>query len=700
MKKFICLLLVITLAVGGFIISAFAEDGSADISTDTPPAVSEAPSEGGSSDSSDAPSSSDAPPVQSQEPSGGDEPSSTEPSTDSSDSSDSREEAKVEVNTIGSGAADYNDSATYHVGDTLKLNLSPADDYGVKAITVNGEEFTAFTVTGGMVEIPLEGDTKVEVEFAETVKVLIGWGDGGTVTVDKYDSIRNNKNFPVIKGSKLTVSIRVNPNQAIDSVVDDDEDVTSKVRNGRYVIESVDENHVIDISFRETGDTDVEMYTVTVNVEGKGTVDPDGSVQVEHGEDLILGITPAKGYVVQSVSERGNTYKVNGNTYTVKNVYEDFTVTVIFVDPDADNSSQPDNSTQPEVGDKDYITRAEIEKLAAEDDIRIDISSKTKVGKDALERINSLIKEGKTVAIGVAGGYWWMLPKDAVFATSALSDDGINFGLSVNAGSLSGEMKQLIESKAEANKYNHVYNVTLERHSSTALPEGTKLKVYTGDSFTPGMALDWLKYDPTAKKFSQMCDTEGALVKVDNSRYATVEMPFPERYGMLVNYIEKQSTLTVSWNNSQCALSVLGDISLSADGLSTNVISWKSGNDVYITVNLKDGFVIKEISSPDFADMLLLSNGRDVTASGAKDMDESVTIKIVGVSKNGSIVVTTDEAEKVASKKNGMVPWDIIILIVVVVIAMVAGGVVFVIKWRQSDDDDDDDDYEYEEDEE
>lgn len=688
MKKFLCLLLALLLCLGATAIGAFAEEGEDDpaSSVDTTSESDEPSSEEPSDDepSSDEPSSED---PSSEEPSG-DEPSSDVPLV----------EAAVTVTLVGNGDVSY-EQKTYYVGDTLLLNLSPAQNMGVKSITVNGEELDGFSTGGGAVSVVLNGDTEVVVEFADAVRVIVAWGEGAYEVTANGNEIPNNRGFMVIKGSDLILRIRTNANQTIDKVTNDGEDVTSKVKGGVYTVKEIESGCVIDISFRDSGQTEVKVYTITVNIEGKGKVDPDGSVQVEHGGSLSLTITPDKGYVVQSVSDRGRTYRVSGNSYTVKNVYEDGTVTVIFAPEGGESSSGTDVSSKADDPARDYITRSDIEALAQGDDVRIDLSSKTKVGKDALSYINELIKAGKSVAVGVSGKYWWVLPSDASFATASLADDGINFGVLIDSGNASAEMKALIAEKADASSYGNVENVTIERLSATALPEGTLLKVYMGDGFTPGQKLDWLKYSATTKKFSQMCAVD-ALVKVDNSRYATVEMPSPEKYGMLVNYVAADSTVTLTWNQTECSVSVIGDISIAEDGLSTNAIAWKSGSDVYITVNVKDGFAIKEISTSDFANMLLLSNGNDVTATGAKDVTESVTIKISGISKDGRISITTEKAQKAAVKASATVPWDVLILIGVIIIAVVVGGYIFIVKWRQSGDDDDDDDYYDDEDEE
>lgn len=420
MKKFLSLLLIFTLCLGGFTLRSFAEESSdaasaeessaVQTSSADEPAVSESsaadstdntqaddPTESDTSfdfpsqpdstsdvpESADESSEPDMPSGEISDDTSAEEPSETEPSYDetsddttadesskaeetseagssadetSDETSDettddeSKEYCSVSVKTTGGGEAAYDSDKKYALGDTLALTLTPADGMGVKSVAVNGEAIDVPFVKGSEsipLEVAIEGDTEIEVEFAEAVRVIIAWGLGGTVTANGKE-IPNNAGFMVIKGSDLTVRIMTNANQAIDKVTNYSADVTQSVRGGIYAINDIQNGYYINVTFRETGSTEVKKYTITVSAEGGGTVTPSGSVSVEQGSQLVLELTPDEGCKAESVTYRGKTEKLTGNTYTVKEVYEDATVTVRFVSSETPDESSSVTSSAPE----------------------------------------------------------------------------------------------------------------------------------------------------------------------------------------------------------------------------------------------------------------------------------------------------------------------------------------------------------------
>ncbi len=745
MKKFLSLLLIFTLCLGGFTLRSFAEESgdvntAADESTGSGPSFNLPPQPGSTSEGtepSEEPSEpDDTPSAESSEDVPGDvsaeEPSEAEPSLDetsdessiaaetsdettedessnaeetSGETSDettedtSGEHCAVSVKKTGSGQVTYDSDVKYAVGDTLTLTLDPTDGMGVKSVAVNGEAVDVPFVKAGEsipLDITVEGDTEIEVEFAEAIRVIVAWGLGGTVTANGKE-IPNNAGFMVIRGSDLSLRIMTNANQAIDTVTNYSADITQSIRGGIYEIKDIQDGYYISVNFRETGSTEVNKYTITVNAEGGGTVSPSGRVSVEQGSQLVLELTPDEGFRADSVTYRGKTEKLTGNTYTVKEVYEDATVTVRFVSsetPDESSSvtsSAPESSEEPERPTGGGLTREDLEKLVSGDELRVDLSSQSIMTKDALEYINTVVKEGKSVFIGVSGKYWWTLPAGAAFSTAAVTDDGVNLGVMLNDGEDSDEMNRLVKLSLSAGTYDFSGSVTVERLSSAAFPAGTKIKVYMGDSFEPGDTVEWLRYDTVAKSFAPMNGADGLLAVVDRDRSVSLEMP--EMKGMLVKYTGDSRRIDLSWDGAQCGLSVPGDASVGDDGISSMSIVWKDGFDLKLDVDVKDGFEVKSISS-DKLQLKLSAGGKDVTENGANGAIGKVTVTAAAPFQNGAVSITTGEETGGSTKASAAVPWDIIVLVAVIVVAVVAGGIVFVVKWRQSGDDDDDDDYE------
>lgn len=700
MKKLLCLLLTLSIALGGFVFNAAAEESNdaPDISTD----VSSAPE-----DSSEPDISVDAPSTDSEV--SADPGVSTDPglSTDPEVSTEPSEECSVGVQYDASCGeiTGWSDSETYYVGGTLTLKISPFHKKGIASITVNGEELEDVPVSGGTVDIPLtETEVEIIVLFGDTVKVLIDCGEGGSFTVEGRRDVQSDSNFDVIVGTDVVIRIRANANQALKSISDNGEKVERL--SYTYTIKDISEQHHIVITFRETGNTDVEVFDVSVRVEGNGAVSPSGVVQVEKGDSLVLELTPDSGYAVKSVTDRGTTKTVLGNTYTVKDIYEDCTVTVSFgkVNEDEPDESKPEDSSsvQPPVpGNADYITREEVEASKVGNNVFISLSQKTKIGKSALAYINELAKDkNNSISIGVSGSYQWVLPKNASFDISVLADDGINFGINIDKGAVSVDIKKALAGKVDETAFDLQNNITVERLSAARLPEGTRLELSLG---TFGQAYGWFKYELSGN-VSPVYEQNGALAIVANDGCVTVDMPAPQLYGALVAYKGQYVSATVKWNSDMCDLSIPGAVTVGENGDCSAVIAWQKGVDFSLTVSLKDGYAIDAVTSAEYGDMTLFGYGMDVTASAAKGEKGSVEIKIPAISKGGVInIKAVENTDQSVAAPGGKTPWDVIILIAVIVIAMVAGGIVFVVKWRQSDDDDDDyedDDEDYEDEDE
>jgi len=699
MKKFICFLLALAVATGGLVFNAFAEESSTDteISQETSTPADDPVSQEPSVDSSVEDSSVEDSSV---------EDSSVEDSSVVDPPLDQVCSVTLQYDSTAGKVTGFVENGTYYVGQSLTVTISPFTKKGVKSVTVNGVALPNVPVAGGAVSIPLQSETvAVVIEFGDTVGVIIDCADGGSFTVEGYPNATAGSTFHVLVGSDVVIKISTNANQAIRTVADNKQDVTSNLNGRRYTIKAIDAVHHIVITFREVSGTDVETFNVNVMVEGNGSVSPLGVVAVEKGGYLDLTLTPDAGYVVKSVTDDGQVYVVSGNSYVVRNVYADRTVIVVFGNegggtdisqPPVEEPSKPD---VPQPDNKGYITRQDVLNSMEGDVVDIQIKDKTKVGKDALEYISQLTQNSAlTVRIGVNANYFWILPAGAVFDTSNLTDDGIDFGVYIDKGETATEIKRLLAEKGVSAKYNYSANLAIARASKTVLPAGTRLKVYVAGAFaeaTPGKCLSWLKYDFVTRAITPAY-ANGALVTVGTDGYVTVDMADQQFYGALTAYTGQHLTVDINWNSTQCDVSVPGTLKKGENGMVTGTVAWEAGADFELTVTLKEGFAIDSISSNDLT-LAINSYGVDVTKNGGRGEKGNVVIKVAGISKGGTININTVEAEKTATKSSGAkTPWDVIILIAVIVIAMVAGGIVFVVKWRQTDDDDDDDDDVYE----
>ena len=79
-----------------------------------------------------------------------------------------------------------------------------------------------------------------------------------------------------------------------------------------------------------TGSSQQDTYClVTATAGDGGTISPFGNVRVREGESLTFTITPDKGYVVSSVKVDGKSVGAV-KSYTIMNIREDHTITVVF----------------------------------------------------------------------------------------------------------------------------------------------------------------------------------------------------------------------------------------------------------------------------------------------------------------------------------------------------------------------------------
>ena len=79
-----------------------------------------------------------------------------------------------------------------------------------------------------------------------------------------------------------------------------------------------------------TGSSQQDTYClVTATAGAGGTISPFGNVRVREGESLTFTITPDKGYVVSSVKVDGKSVGAV-KSYTIMNIREDHTITVVF----------------------------------------------------------------------------------------------------------------------------------------------------------------------------------------------------------------------------------------------------------------------------------------------------------------------------------------------------------------------------------
>ena len=74
----------------------------------------------------------------------------------------------------------------------------------------------------------------------------------------------------------------------------------------------------------------VPVYTITSSADKNGRISPEGSIEIQEGENAEFTFLPNKNYRVAKVLVDGKSVSVKNNKYTIKNVKADHTITVSF----------------------------------------------------------------------------------------------------------------------------------------------------------------------------------------------------------------------------------------------------------------------------------------------------------------------------------------------------------------------------------
>ena len=180
------------------------------------------------------------------------------------------------------GAADLN---AVPEGTELTIEATPAEGYGLKALTANGTDILAtkkFTV---------RANTEVKAIFAKTYAVTLTKEGEGTLTATGATDLN-----AVLEGTELT--IEATPAAGYE--------LTALTANGTDILATK--------KFTVTADTEVKAtftkktYAVTLTKEGEGTLTATGADDlnaVPYGTELTIEATSAAGYELKALTANG-----------------------------------------------------------------------------------------------------------------------------------------------------------------------------------------------------------------------------------------------------------------------------------------------------------------------------------------------------------------------------------------------------------
>jgi predicted outer membrane repeat protein len=266
----------------------------------------------------------------------------------------------VNAGTGSTVTADYNDygeldpaggDLNVHWGDDVTFTFTPVFGYSISKISIDDEEASDITDFGdnGAKQLTLTNVTDrhtISLEYTQDIYfVTVDPGDYGTVntTVDPYTT----NVYAVDAGGSITFTFDVDEGYIIDKVLLDGNPVTLEEGNS-YTIDDIDANHTIKVQYLKN------FYIITVNPGAGGEITTtygtiiDNEIQVIKRENITFTIAPNSGYTIWRTTLNGVLVTLDaGNTYTLNNVTQDYTLSaefvtsspaVIYVSPDGDDS--------------------------------------------------------------------------------------------------------------------------------------------------------------------------------------------------------------------------------------------------------------------------------------------------------------------------------------------------------------------------
>ena len=155
-------------------------------------------------------------------------------------------------------------------------------------------------------------DIDIEVNVKNTFDVITSVpGGNGTITPSKID---------VIEGSKVKITFTPNTGYMIDKVLVNG---IEKTVIGNEIEITVDEEKTVEVIYKKI------PFTITVEEVTGVTVDPDGIVTVNYGDNKDFTITANTGYKLVKVLVNDEEKTLEGNTLKLKNITSNMKIKVV-----------------------------------------------------------------------------------------------------------------------------------------------------------------------------------------------------------------------------------------------------------------------------------------------------------------------------------------------------------------------------------
>lgn len=210
-------------------------------------------------------------------------------------------------------------ASSYNVlyGEDVTFTVTPSKGYEIDRITLNGNDITSSFNNGSYTLKGVTADQELYATFKPLVyAVHVTCGSNGTVSADSET---------VEHGQSVTFTITPNEGYMIEEVLYNGNDVTNKVKNGKYTITNVQDEVHLSVKFK------IVEFNISVVCGAGGSVTASTHF-VNYGESVTFTITPDEGREIQSAILNGVdiTNDIVGGQYTVYNIKDHIVLTVTF----------------------------------------------------------------------------------------------------------------------------------------------------------------------------------------------------------------------------------------------------------------------------------------------------------------------------------------------------------------------------------
>ncbi|MBO5884867.1 MAG: InlB B-repeat-containing protein, partial [Clostridia bacterium] len=208
-------------------------------------------------------------------------------------------------------------SVTLDYGQTQVFSITPNEHYEISKITLDG----VLVAPNSTIEIPnINQNHTLNVEFAKITFMI-------TTTTDE-----NGRITP-------STSVEITGTHRIDFYPDEGYDIKDvKVDNVSigivpyYTFVSINQHHTISVEYK------IKEYSVTMHIDGKGVVSPINTISVNHGDEIIVTLTPEGGWEILKLYVNGESYTVKNNQVVIPCINEDLQIQAVFTLIQSDGS--------------------------------------------------------------------------------------------------------------------------------------------------------------------------------------------------------------------------------------------------------------------------------------------------------------------------------------------------------------------------